>query len=251
MGASRLLVEVCCGSLADALIAEAAGAARIELNAGLQLGGLTPSAGLVRKVLEAVTIPVIAMVRPRPGGFCYSAREWETVVAEAEWLLNAGVAGVAFGALDAASRIDMDRTTAMRRLVGDRTLVFHRAFDLVDGWQAGLEQLIDAGIDRVMTSGQRLDANTGAETIRAMIGQAAGRIEILPAGGIRASNVAALLTSTGATAVHGSFSASVPDPGYPPVGGIRFAAGDQPSLPDAEEIRAVGRMGEASGHDSR
>lgn len=239
MGEQRLQVEVCCGSLQDALIAEEAGAARIELNAGLPLGGLTPSAGLVQAVLQAVSIPVIAMVRPRAGGFCYSGREWDTALAEAEWLLEAGVAGLAFGALDAGSKIETRRCEAARRLAGHRELVFHRAFDLVAGWEAGLEQLIECRINRVMTSGQARDALTGAGVIRGMMEKSAGRIEILPAGGIRADNVAELVRITGAKAVHGSFSAPVTDPGYPPSSGFRFAVNDHLMTPEAGQVRAV------------
>ncbi len=247
MGDNRLLVEVCCGSLQDALIAEEAGAARIELNAGLPLGGLTPSAGLVRTVLQLVHLPVIAMVRPRAGGFSYSQREWETALAEAEWLLEAGVAGLAFGALDGGSRVDVGRCEAMRRLAGHRQLVFHRAFDLVDGWEEGLERLVDCGVTRVMTSGQAATARAGASTIRAMLVQAAGRIEVLAAGGVRADHLSDLLSLTGVTAVHGSFSVPVAEPGYPPASGFRFAPNDQLTIPDAEQIRAVCRQ--SSGRD--
>jgi copper homeostasis protein len=239
---NSLLVEVCCGSVQDALIAEESGATRIELNAGLPLGGLTPSAGSVRAVLQAISLPVIAMVRPRPGGFCYSPSEWETALADAEWLLDAGVAGLAFGALDSGSKIDVGRCEAMRRLTGHRELVFHRAYDLVDGWEEALDQLIACGVNRVMTSGQARDAISGAAMIRATIERSAGRIDVLPAGGIRSDNVAGLVRITGATSVHGSFSVQVADTGYPPANGFRFAPNDHVTMPDAEQIRAICRM---------
>lgn len=222
----KIIVEVCCGSLGDALAASDGGADRIELNSGLPLGGLTPSAGLVQSVLRSIRLPVIAMLRPRPGGFCYSVTDWETAHADAEWLLEAGVAGLAFGALDEHSRIDVRRVREIVRMAGEREAVFHRAFDLVSDWPSALDQLIDCGVTRVMTSGQAESALAGAATIHEMMERAAGRIEILPAGGIVPDHAAGLLAATGARQLHGSFSAPVSDPGYPPAGGFRFAPND-------------------------
>jgi len=237
-----ILVEVCCGSLDDAITAMQAGANRIELNSGLPLGGLTPSSGLVREVLAAARIPVVAMVRPRPGGFCYSGNEWKTLLADARWMLENGVHGLAFGVLDESSHIDVRRTTEFVTQFRNVELVFHRAFDLTLDWTTALRQLADCGVHRVMTSGQAATAIEGADTIRKMIGLAEGQIEILPASGISVHNAQSLLQATGATQLHGTFSRPVHDPGYPPQNGIRFASNDDLRQPDQEQIRKLVRL---------
>lgn len=229
-------MEVCCGSLAGAIAAAAAGADRIELNSALPLGGLTPSAGLVREVLSAVELPVIAMTRPRAGGFCYSAAEWSTLLEEADWLAEAGVRGLAFGALTAGREIDAVRCREIVRRFGALDLVFHRAFDLTCDGTAAIGVLVDCGVQRVMTSGQAATAAAGVANIRAWLEVAANRIGILPAGGITSQNAAALIARTGCRSVHGTFSRPAADPGYPPPGGLRFAPNDDLRECDPAEV---------------
>ncbi len=239
---SEIILEVCAGSLEDAVAAEQAGANRIELNAGLPLGGLTPSAGLVREVLAAVQIPVIAMVRPRPGGFCYSDSEWRVLLADAEAMLAAGVRGLAFGVLDAGSNIDVDRCSGLVRRFSGAELVFHRAFDLVPDWHVAVKQLIGAGLTRLMTSGQKETAVDGRSTIREIVNLAGDRIGVLPAAGINRHNALELIQATGASQIHGSFSETVDDPGYPPPGGLRFAANDGRGRANREQIAETVRL---------
>ncbi|MGB0768363.1 MAG: copper homeostasis protein CutC [Phycisphaeraceae bacterium] len=205
--AARL--EVCVASLRDAAIAAKAGAFRIELNSALALGGLTPSTGLVERVVEAVEptgCATIAMVRPRPGGFAYNADELSVMHRDVALLVERGVAGIALGVLDIDGRID---TEAMKRLIGSiqrgqREVVFHRAFDLTPDPLVAMEQLIDLGVTRILTSGGRPTADHGAPLIRSLVEHAAGRIEILPAGGIRPDNVSDLIATTGCDQVHAS-----------------------------------------------
>lgn len=204
----RILIEVCVASLQAAIDAEAAGADRLELNLALELDGLTPSAGLFTSVSSAIKIPVIAMARPRGGDFFYSESEWETLIADARWLLDQGVAGIAFGCLDSGGRVDRQRCRQMRALAGKRELVFHKAFDVVDGWERGLDELIETGIDRVMTSGQAATASDGIGLISRMVEYAGNRMEVLPAGRISSGNAANIVTKTGCSQLHGSFSSS-------------------------------------------
>ena len=140
----QILVEVCVDSLASALIAQQAGANRIELNLALQLDGLTPSAGLLRRVVSRLEIPVIAMARPRDGGFCYSADDWETLLTDADWLVRNGASGIAFGALSSDGSVDVQRCRQLRELVGEKELGFHKAFDKVTDPLQALEQLVTA-----------------------------------------------------------------------------------------------------------
>ena len=206
---SRRILEVCIGSAEEAQGAELAGADRFELNSALALDGLTPSPGLVQTVLKATSLPVIAMVRPRPGGFCPSDADFAAMQIDAEWLREAGAAGIAVGILHADGTIDLDRCRRMREIVGTRgEAVFHRAFDSTPDRFVALEQLIDLGFTRLMTSGGAPTALAGADVIRQLIEQARDRIEILPVGGISPANVRELVARTGCQSVHGSFRPS-------------------------------------------
>ena len=196
------LVEVCCGSAEDAINAQKGGADRIELNSSLFLGGLTPSIGELKVARKSVDIPIMAMVRPRQGGFCYTETEYKTAVADAEALLECGADGIVYGFLNADGTVDCEKVKAFVKLAGDRQKVFHRAIDVVPDWKTALAQLIDLGVDRVLTSGQEPNVLYGADTIRAMIEFANGRIQILPGGGIRKHELDRILEQTGCNQIH-------------------------------------------------
>lgn len=199
---SRIVVEICCENLADAVAAEAARADRLELAQALELGGLTPSPGLVLVVGSHVGVPFVAMVRPRGGDFVYSGAEVDMMERDAGLLLEAGASGIVLGCLTRDDRID-ERACERLIAVADRAeVVFHRAFDRLDDPLDALETLIDLGVSRVLTSGGAKTALEGAERIRALIERADGRIEILPGGGIREENVEQVVRRTGCTQVH-------------------------------------------------
>lgn len=207
----HITLEVCVASVDDACAAVRGGADRLELNSALELGGLTPSIGLLRTVLSAVDVPVIAMARPRSAGFCYSADEINVLRADCEHALAHDAAGIAFGILTADGEIDVAHSRTIVELAGRREAVFHRAFDVTPDPQRALEQLIDLGIRRVMTSGQQRAAAEGRELIARLVDQAAGRIEILPAGGITLENAVDIVQRTSCRQIHGSFSTQVCD----------------------------------------
>ncbi len=202
----RLLLEVCTASLEDCLTAQAGGADRVELNAALALGGLTPSVGLLREARRALHIPIVVMIRPRPAGFCYSASDFLVMQRDVEVALANGADGIAFGILCENGSIDRPRCEQIVRQAEGREAVFHRAFDVTPEPIAALDQLIALGVTRVMTSGQQSDAHTGAENIARYIRHAAGRIQILPAGGINPFTLADVLARTGCVQVHASLS---------------------------------------------
>ena len=211
MDQSRPLItlEVCIDSLVSAKAAAAHSAQRVELNAGLELGGLTPSIGLVEQVvaeLKPTGCQVIAMVRPRPGGFAYNADELTAMRLDIDRLLTAGVDGVALGVLKSDGRIDEDANRALIKPVLDagKQAVFHRAFDLTPDAAEAINTLISIGFHRVLTSGQAPTAIQGAAVICELMTQANGRIEVLPGSGIKPDNVEALIRATGCTQVHGS-----------------------------------------------
>ncbi len=201
-----ILLEAVAGSVDEALAAEQAGADRIELCSALPVGGLTPSVGMVRTVCRAVKIPVAVMIRSREGGFSFSASEVAAMVDDAKALADAGAKDFVFASLTNEGAIDKEATKA---ILGEcpRTGVFHRAFDDMDDPEETLEQLIELGFGRLLTSGGQKTALEGADRIQNLVAQSAGRIEILPGGGVRPNNAAELIRRTGVTQLH--FSARI------------------------------------------
>lgn len=207
-----MLIEICCGSLDDALAAQAGGADRIELNSALFLGGLTPTMGTIVEVNRRVTIPAMVMIRPRVGGFHYSSAEFDVMQRDAEFAVAHGADGLVFGCLQADGTVDSKRTARLVELARGRPAIFHRAFDVVPDPFETLERLIDLGITRILTSGQEETAYNGADLIRRLIDAARGRIEILPGGGIDRFNVADVVSRTGTSQIHLALFQSHIDP---------------------------------------
>lgn len=209
-----VVVEICCGSYDDARQAAIGGAKRIELNSALQLGGLTPTEATLRMVKEELPLQVAAMVRPRGAGFCYSDEEFRVMERECAALLQAGADGIVFGCLQADAALDMEknrRLTARIKEMG-REAVFHRAFDCVRDPFEAMEQLIELGVDRVLTSGLKPKAVEGRELLRQLQERYGSRIQILAGSGINASNAVSLMEYTGVRQVHSSCKAWREDP---------------------------------------
>lgn len=198
---NKIKIEICCGSAADVIEAKRNGADRVELNTCLYLGGLTPSSGEL-SVAKKNNIEIIAMVRPREGGFCYTDTEFETCLSDARYLLDHGADGIAFGFLNSDGTIDEARCKQMMSIIGNRQSVFHRAFDVVPDWHKAMDILCSLGVTRILTSGQHVTAVNGIETIKKMVQFAGNRIEILPASGINADNVDLIIRATGCTQIH-------------------------------------------------
>lgn len=207
----KILLEICCGSADDVIEAWKAGADRVELNSNLFQGGLTPTAGCLDVVKESVDIPVMTMLRPRGGGFCYTDVEFRTMLADAKVLLAHGADGLVFGCLNEDGTVDIDRTRRMVEAAEGKTTVFHRALDVVPDWKRALESLIELGVTRVLTSGQEPNVFFATETIAEMIEFAGGAIEILPGAGITLRNVQRFVELTGAKQVHLARHKSMPD----------------------------------------
>jgi copper homeostasis protein len=199
-----VLVEICAASLEDALQAQAGGAHRLELSSALELGGLTPSLGSLIEIRQAVRLPIIALLRPRSGGFAYGASDFKVMQRDLDLLLEHGAHGIALGIITEDGGLDRERCQRLVAQAQGRELVFHRAFDVTPDPFQTLEELIDLGFRRVLTSGHEKSALRGASLIRALLERAAGRIEILPAGGINRLTVAAVLAQTGCRQIHAS-----------------------------------------------
>lgn len=202
MKQTRILVEVVACTADDALRAQAAGAGRIELVSAISEGGLTPSIGALKEVGENGHLPVMVMIRPRGGGFVYSDSEFRTMLRDVEALREEGADGFVVGILTADGSIDEARMRQIVRLAGNLPVVCHRAFDLTADPDAALDELINLGFRRVLTNGQSSDALAGALRLKQMRERAAGRIEILPGGGIRSTNVAEVVRLSGVDQVH-------------------------------------------------
>ena len=212
---TKIVLEVCVGSVADAQAAIAAGADRLELCAGLEIGGLTPSIGLVETVVAMSTVPVIAMLRPRAGGFCYDHAEFDAMLRDADQFLAAGAAGVAFGILDRHGRIDEVRSKEIVKRAGTRESVVHRAFDFAADQMAALDAVIGIGATRILTSGGQPSAIAGAARLRELAAHAAGRIELMAGGGINAGNVSDVIATSGVRQVHVGASGPADDHSIP------------------------------------
>jgi copper homeostasis protein len=243
---ANILLEICCGSIDDAIQAEKGGADRVELCSALFLGGLTPSIGTIREAKHRLKIPVMVMVRPRSGGFCYTDAEFSTMERDAEAALDSEADGVVFGILQVDGKVDVRRTKRMRQLIGKRQAVFHRAFDVTPDPLKALEQLVDLGVTRILTSGQQDTAPEGAELIAELVERAGKRIEILPGGGIRPFNVREIVDKTGCRQVHLTAWSTVKDSSTharPRVtfGGALHPPEDEYEMTDAELVRGIGK----------
>ena len=198
----NILVEVCCGSLEDAISAEKSGADRIELNSCLFQGGLTPSLGTLIEAKKRLSIPIMAMVRPRGAGFCYSEYDICVMLRDAELFIRNGADGIVFGFLNYDGTVDIKNVELMVKIANGKETVFHRAFDVVPDPLKAVDQLAEAGITRILTSGQEASVREGIPLIRELVKYAGNKIQIMPGGSIVLSNVAKIVKETAASQIH-------------------------------------------------
>ena len=203
-------LEVCANGINSALVAQEAGAYRVELCDNLLEGGTTPSYGQIALARKLLNIKLYPIIRPRGGNFVYSNLEFEVMKSDVINCKALGCDGVVFGILTANNVVDVERCQILLELAKPMPATFHRAFDdAADLFQA-LEILISLGFERILTSGGAETAVAGKDVIKALIEATAGRIEIMPGAGVNKDNVEALIRTTGARSVHGSFSRDVP-----------------------------------------
>ena len=200
----KIKLEIVCGNIESALAAQQGGADRIELCDSLVEGGTTPSYGMIESVKGMLLIPVFVMIRPRGGDFLYSGYEFEIMKRDIEICRKLKVDGVVFGILNDDGSIDKNRTTELVDLSKPLPVTFHRAFDMTNDAMKALEDVIDCGCERILTSGLKSSAIDGADLIAQLIKLASGKIIIIPGGGIRPNNVAALITKITPTEIHSS-----------------------------------------------
>ena len=205
----QVTLEVCVDSIDSAQAAERGGAQRIELCSDLVEGGVTPSAGLISHIRSRVSLRVFLMIPPRPGDFCYSADEFEIMKDEIARAKRMGVDGIVLGILTKNGEVDIPRTRHLVEIAQPLNVTFHRAFDMTRDLFAALEQVIETGSNRVLTSGGKATAEDGIPRISALNQRARGRIILVAAGGIRQANVHRILSEGGVAEIHASIASRV------------------------------------------
>lgn len=201
-----MIFELCCGSLDDSVIANDFGASRIELNTSLALGGITPSIGLVKEVLDNVDIPVTVMIRPRAGGFNYTELDYTVMLRDLDELLELDIEGIAFGFLTEDCNIDETRTKEFidRIKHKGKKAVFHRAFDNTKDKGSSIELLIRLGCHRVLTSGGKETSAEGMDNLKYLQDNYGKDIVIVAGSGINLQNVESIVKHTGVKEIHSS-----------------------------------------------
>jgi copper homeostasis protein len=206
----KCLLEISVEALESALAAERGGADRIELCADLSLGGVTPGTDLMRTTRAQVRIPIFSMVRPRAGDFVYSTAEFAEMKRSVVGAKEAGMDGVVLGVLTKQRRVDVERTRELTELARPLPVTYHRAFDEITDLHQALEDIIQSGAKRILTSGGAKSALEGAATLAKLIEAAGERIAIVPGAGISSINIAEVARRTRAREFHSGLSAALP-----------------------------------------
>ncbi|OQD43726.1 copper homeostasis protein CutC [Croceivirga radicis] len=194
-----MLVEVCANSLTSAIRAMNANADRIELCSELGVGGVTPSAGMLKTVMQAVSIPVHVLVRPRSAHFTYTKDEFKVLQADIDFCLSLGVKGIVSGALTRDNDLDIQKTRELVKQCQGTAFTFHRAFDWLTEPEKDLAVLEDIGVHTVLTSGKHLSAVNALDKL--VKWQSKTAITIMAGGGVSADN-AQLFKNAGLRAIH-------------------------------------------------
>jgi copper homeostasis protein len=195
-------IEICVDSVEGAMAAERGGADRVELCDNLMEGGTTPSGGCIKLARQNVRIGLQVIIRPRGGDFLYSDVETAVMLEDIRLAKALGADGVVIGCLTAEGEVDVVKTTALIAAARPLNVTFHRAFDMCRDPRAGLETLIQLGVERVLTSGQEASVLEGLDLIRDLQKQAAGRVIIMPGGGLTPRNVRKIVEASGVSEVH-------------------------------------------------
>jgi copper homeostasis protein len=208
------VLEICVDTIEGAHAAMRGGAGRVELCSSLSEGGLTPSAGLMHAA-ASLPIPCYAMIRPRSGLFHFSDAEARIMKRDIAAAREAGLAGVVLGAQAADGGLNLAMLAELVAAAGDLGTTLHRVIDVAPEPLVALEQAMELGFERVLTSGAEPFAPDGVELITEMVRRGAGRISVMPGCGLTAENVKGVMTRTGASEVHAACSVRVAgDPAF-------------------------------------
>jgi copper homeostasis protein len=199
-------LEVCANSVVSALAAQNGGAVRVELCENLSEGGTTPSYGEILIARKQLHIKLYVLIRPRGGDFLYSDIEYNIMLEDVKHCIQAGCDGIVIGILKPDGTVDKERCSKLVRMAKTMGVgvTFHRAFDMCADMDQALEDIIEMGCERILTSGGKSTAMEGFRVITNLVKKAGSRIIIMPGSGINAHNVVDLVRFTGVTEVHSS-----------------------------------------------
>lgn len=197
-------LEIASFTVNSARIAQEYGADRVELCAGMDVGGTTPTDADIQIARDLLHIKLNVMIRPRGGNFVYSQQEIQQMKADILRLKNFGVDGFVFGILNEDDTVDIKQNKELVDLAHPIPCTFHRAFDEVKAIQSALEAVISCGFHTILTSGCEPNVDLGLANLKKLVELAEGRIEIMPGGGLRSSNIAHILQQSGANYFHSS-----------------------------------------------
>lgn len=209
MTSKKYIIEIASSDFSTTQSAIEGGADRIELCANLTEGGTTPSYGHIKKCREAFEIQIYPIIRPRGGDFLYKKDEYEIMLHDVKLCKQLGCDGVVTGMLNMDGSIDMARMSELVEIAYPMGVTFHRAFDRCQDPFAALEELIEIGCERILTSGQKPVAPDGVELIAALNNAADSRIIIMPGSGVRKENIKMLTEKTGCTEFHSSLRGKI------------------------------------------
>jgi copper homeostasis protein len=198
-------LEICANSFQSAKNAEEAGAHRIELCSELAVGGITPSYGLIKQVVEELSIETYVLIRPRSGNFIYTDVEIEIMKNDIQTCKDLGCSGIVSGVLKEDNSLDVKRTKMLIEISKPLAFTFHRAFDCVSNPMETLESLVDLGVDRILTSGQESSVDDGLELLNQLKTKGGQNIIILPGGGVHPENTKKIMEA-GFNEIHASAS---------------------------------------------
>jgi len=204
------LLEVTVESVDTALAAERGGADRLELCAELAAGGITPPVETLRKVHEELEIPVFAIIRPRKGNFVYTDAEYASMLRAINTARDLGLDGIAVGILHDDNTVDIERTRELVEAARPLEVTFHRAFDHTPDLLRALDDVLQTGASRILTSGGANGAPGGVAALRNLVAAANDRITIMPGAGLHSANIAQIAAETGAREFHSGLGTVLP-----------------------------------------
>jgi copper homeostasis protein len=203
-----MIVEIAANNIHSAIAAWQGGASRIELVSNLAEGGTTPSFGTLQYCIEHITIDTYPIIRPRGGDFLYTPAEVQTMIADILLFANMGCKGIVIGALTADGDIDMQICKQLIAAANGMQITFHRAFDRVKNATIALQQIIDLGCHRLLSSGQLPNAYDGRFALASLQEESKGHIIIMPGAGVTAANATEIIATTNAIEIHASMKSN-------------------------------------------
>jgi len=204
------ILEIAVFNIESALTAIAAGADRIEFCENPMEGGTTPSYGSLKTLIQKTSTPIFPIIRPRGGDFLYSDDEFDSMKSDLLLVKDLGYPGAVIGLLKKDGHIDIDRTAALVSIAGNMEITFHRAFDRCIDPLKGLEDIIQTGCKRILTSGQVPNVANALPLIAELVNNANGRITIMPGSGVRANNINQIIARTNVKEIHSSARKNYP-----------------------------------------